>query len=72
MPVELYQRMVDALALGKWPDGRELTEQQRTQTMDAVILWGQLHLPEDQRIGYIDKGSKAGSNCDDPLPLKWT
>ena len=35
MPVELYQRMVDALALGKWPDGRELTEQQRTQTMEA-------------------------------------
>jgi uncharacterized protein YeaC (DUF1315 family) len=71
MPAELYQRMVDALSVGKWPDGRELTEAQREQTMDAVILWGNLHLPEDQRIGFIDKGSKAGSSCDDPVPLKW-
>jgi len=71
MPVDLYQRMVDALSVGKWPDGRELTAAQREQTMDAVILWGKLHLPEEQRNGFIDKGSKAGSSCADPVPLKW-
>ena len=71
MPAELYQRMVDALSVGKWPDGRELSDAQREQTMDAVILWGKFHLPEGQRIGFIDKGSKAGSSCDDPVPLKW-
>ena len=71
MPAELYQRMVDALSVGKWPDGREFSGAQREQTMDAVILWGKFHLPEDQRIGFIDKGSKAGSSCGDPVPLKW-
>jgi uncharacterized protein YeaC (DUF1315 family) len=71
MPREVYDRMVDALSLGKWPDGRSVTDTQRIDTMKAVILWGQHHLPEDQRIGFIDKGSKAGSLCDDPVPIKW-
>jgi uncharacterized protein YeaC (DUF1315 family) len=71
MPREVYDRMVDALSLGKWPDGRSITDTQRIDTMKAVILWGQHHLPEDQRIGFIDKGSKAGSLCDDPVPIKW-
>ena len=35
MPAELYQRMVDALSVGKWPDGREVTDAQREQTMEA-------------------------------------
>ena len=71
MPIEVYDRMVDALSLGKWPDGRSITDTQRVDTMKAVILWGQHHLPEDQRIGFIDKGSKADSLCDDPVPIKW-
>jgi uncharacterized protein YeaC (DUF1315 family) len=71
MPREVYDRMVDALSLGKWPDGRSITDAQRVDTMKAVILWGQHHLPEDQRIGFIDKGSKADNLCDDPVPIKW-
>ena len=39
MPRELYQRMVDALSTGRWPDGRTLTETQRKETMEAVLLW---------------------------------
>jgi hypothetical protein len=39
--------------------------------MDAVLLWGELHLPPEERVGFIDKGKKAGDTCDDPVPLKW-
>ncbi|MEQ8803707.1 MAG: DUF1315 family protein [Haliea sp.] len=41
--------------------------------MQALIAWGERHLPPEQRVGYIDKGSKAGSECDDPQPepLRW-
>jgi hypothetical protein len=39
--------------------------------MDAVLLWGELHLPPEERVGFIDKGEKAGDTCDDPVPLKW-
>ena len=40
MPRELYQRMVDALSTGRWPDGRTLTETQRKETMEAVYFGG--------------------------------
>lgn len=71
MPKELYQRMVDALSTGRWSDGSTLTETQREETMEAVLLWGTLHLPAEERVGFIDKGAKAGDVCDDPVPLKW-
>ena len=29
------------------------------------------HLPPDQRVGFIDKGHKAGDTCDTPVPLNW-
>ena len=68
MGPDLYERMVQALATGLWPDGSSVTAAQREHTMKAVIAWGTLNLPPDERSGYIDKGSKArthheGFNC---------
>jgi uncharacterized protein YeaC (DUF1315 family) len=73
MTPELYRRMVSALELGRWPDGRALTPEQREHTMGAVIAWGEAHLPPEQRVGYIDRGRKDGERCDDPAeqPLNW-
>ncbi len=71
MGPELYERMVQALATGLWPDGTSVTAPQREHTMQAVIAWGELNLPPEERIGYIDKGRKAGSSCDDPQPMTW-
>ena len=70
---EVYQSLIRALELGKWPDGRPLTRQQRDETMQAVIAWGERHLPEDERVGYIDKGHKAGASGDAPgvTTLNW-
>ncbi|MDG1683502.1 MAG: DUF1315 family protein [Luminiphilus sp.] len=67
----LYDRLLESLATGRWPDGRPVTEAQRQHAMQAVITWGELHLPSDERVGFIDKGSKAGEDCDAPAPLKW-
>jgi hypothetical protein len=39
--------------------------------MQAVIAYGELNLPREERIGYIDKGHKAGDVCDEE-PLKWS
>jgi hypothetical protein len=39
--------------------------------MQAVIAWGEMHLPVEQRVGFIDKGAKAGEACDEPTPLAW-
>lgn len=54
-----------AIEIGKWPDGRRLSPEQRATCMQAVIAWEHKHLPEEQRTGYIDKGDKDGEVCDD-------
>lgn len=73
MSPEIYESLRLALEMGKWPDGRPLTPQQKEDTMQAVIAWGEKHLPAEQRIGYIDRGHKAGEACDEPeeTPLNW-
>lgn len=73
MTVETYHSLRRAVELGKWPDGRPLTPEQRENALQAVIAWGEKHLEAEQRAGYIDKGHKAGDSCDDPAetPLSW-
>ena len=68
---ELYRRFVTALEVGKWPDGSPLEPHQREHVMQAVIAYGELNLPREERIGLIDKGHKAGDLCDEE-PLKWS
>lgn len=74
MSPEIYQRLVRAVEIGKWPDNRVLTPEQRAHAMRAIIAWGERHLPRQERVGYIDKQQKAGDLCDTPLetPLKWS
>ena len=50
-----------------------MTPEQREHTMRAVIAWGESHLGPEERVGYIDRGHKAGDVCDDPeeTPLNW-
>lgn len=73
MTPDLYERLKQAVETGRWPDGRAVTPEQRQHAMQAVIAWGEKHLGEEQRVGFIDKGHKAGDACDDPeeKPLNW-
>ena len=73
MTPEMYRNLRRAVELGKWPDGQALSPEQKLNAMQAVIAWGERHLPEAERVGYIDKGHKAGDSCDDPAetPLNW-
>ncbi|KEF32892.1 hypothetical protein D777_00454 [Marinobacter nitratireducens] len=61
----VYRSLRQSLELGKWPDGRKLTREQREITLQAVIYYENLHnVPEAERTGYIDRGEKAGTACD--------
>jgi len=73
MSPEIYQRLLRAVELGKWPDGKIVTPEQRAHAMQAIIAWGKSHLSEQDQIGFIDKGRKEGDSCDDPseTPLNW-
>ncbi len=77
MTPEIYQNMRDALALGKWGDGRLMTEEQRANSVEAIILYEHKNnVPEEERLGYVDttnhrkkKAEKASD--DDAQPLNF-
>lgn len=63
---ETYENLKRALELGKWADGMRLTQDQKEQVMQAIIAYGERHLGEDERVGYIDRGTKdEGEQCSD-------
>jgi len=63
---ETYAALKRALELGKWADGNRLTPEQKQHVMQAIIAYGEKHLPEQERVGFIDRGSKdEGEVCDD-------
>ncbi len=62
---EIVARFRTAIEIGKWPDGRIVTPEQRETCMQAVVAWEFKHLPEEQRTGYIDRGTKKkDESCD--------
>ena len=71
MTPDIHASLKRAIELGKWPDGKALTQEQKELCMEAVINYEQKFLPEEERVGYIDRGSKAdGEMCDDDKPAK--
>lgn len=74
---QVYANLKRAVELGKWPDGRTLTPEQRQNAMEAVIAYEHYHLAPEDRSGYIPP--KSHSHCggsgelaeDESQPLKW-
>ena len=71
---DIYQRFKEALELGRWPDGRNLTKDQKEICLQAVIVYeAAQNVPEEQRVGYVDstkKKSSSGPKDDDTKPIK--
>jgi len=60
---EVYGRFKLAIELGRWPDGRSLSKDQKEICLQAVMLYEAKHdVDESQRIGYVDS-SKKTSPC---------
>ena len=67
----VYRSLRQSIELGKWPDGRKLTPEQREISLEAVIYYENKHnIPEEERTGYLDRGSKAGTACDPSVQRK--
>lgn len=43
MPQEVYERLRTAVELGKWPDGKPLTAEQKENSLQAVLAWQSMH-----------------------------
>lgn len=50
---EIYERLVVAVETGKWPDGVALTQQQRDNSLQLVMMWQARHndAPQHMTIG---------------------
>ncbi len=70
---EIVATIKRAVELGRWPDGRTLSAEQREHCMQAIIRWDEAHLPAQDRTGYIDRAQKQGQRGEDDAPeaLRW-
>mgnify|MGYP001088280176 FL=1 len=50
---DIYESLKLAVEIGKWSDGRKLTQEQKELSLQAVIAWEIQNLPEEQRTGYM-------------------
>jgi len=66
MNPEVHMNLKTAVELGKWADGRKLSAEQIEYCMQAIIAYEEAHLPEEQRVGYIDRTGLKKTACDDP------
>lgn len=63
---EIYQSLKLAVEIGKWPDGRKLSQEQKELTLQALIAWEIQNLPEEERIGYM--GPQECGSKSEPVP----
>ena len=50
---EVYASFKLAVEIGKWPDGRKLSAEQKELCLQAMIAYELKNLPEDQHTGYM-------------------
>ncbi len=67
---EIYQSLKLAVEIGKWPDGRKLTQEQKELSLQALIAWELANLPEEQRTGYIDQQCASHSRPEAQILFK--
>jgi hypothetical protein len=63
---EIYESLKLAVEIGKWPDGRKLTQEQKELSLQAMIAWEMQNLPEEERTGYM--GPQECKSKSEPVP----
>ena len=56
MTPDIYQRLVTAVELGKWPDGVALTAEQKETSLQLVMLWQARHNTDAQHMTIDTQG----------------
>ena len=69
MTPEIYQRLVTAVELGKWPDGVALTPEQKENSLQLVMLWQAKNNTQTQHM-TIDTQGQMVMNVFSPMAAK--
>lgn len=56
MTPEIYQRLMTAVELGKWPDGVSLMPEQKENSLQMVMLWQSRHNTDAQHMSINTQG----------------
>ena len=56
MTPDIYQRLMQAVELGKWPDGVALTPEQKENSLQMVMLWQARHNKDAQHMSIGTDG----------------
>lgn len=56
MTPEVYERLAAAVETGKWPDGVALTQEQRDNCLQLVMLWQARHNHDPQHMTIAQGG----------------
>ena len=67
---DLYRRFKLALELGKWPDGRSVSQQQKAILLEAVILYEDKNIAAGQRLADMEDRCASDPSPEEG-PLKW-
>ena len=70
---EVYENMQAAIATGKWPNGVEVTSEQRENCLQIVIAYDGIHKDAEERVGYLPtkpKGSPVRKDIEE-RPIKF-
>ena len=65
MTPDIHARLKTAVELGKWESGERLSREQLEHCLQAIIAWEHQHLPEHERVAWIDRGGLRKAHCDD-------
>ncbi|MGI9274745.1 MAG: YeaC family protein [Endozoicomonas sp.] len=63
MTPEIYHNLKQSLELGRWPDGSDMSVEQRDVSLQALIAWEHEHLPEEERIGYMPQKCQSATSA---------
>ena len=58
---DVYENLKNAVALGKWADGKKLTSEQKELSLQAIIAYDIAHKPENSRVGSISSPTTCSS-----------
>ncbi|MFT7454591.1 MAG: hypothetical protein ACI9MN_001308 [Saprospiraceae bacterium] len=64
---EVYLRLKTAIEIGKWPDGRVLSKDQKASCMEAVLRYQTMKLDAEQHSGFMPDQCASSAN---PAPNK--
>lgn len=69
---EVIENFKRAIEIGKWPDGKKLSQEQRETCMQAIITYEHLHIDEKERTAYVPPKPTPCATDDGDTPIKWT